>query len=212
MRWKSWDIFTKDFSENILPIYEKHEKTFDQYQIHSRLHIARSLIFSEFMSRFYYKRLKINDVDFTAIRYAVAFHDSGRQQNGVDLWENDSSKLCFSYLRKDYDIEFSEFASSLIIKKKMIWDINEKIVTDADVLEIMRPVCGHGGANGFDPKYLHFLNDNLNFKKIRKNLIDDAWKLIEYTENNKQLFTDNNHLYKMLEIINTGDYSVLKII
>lgn len=208
----NWNNFIQEFSEKILPIYENHEKNFDKYQIHGRLHIARSLIFSEYIARFYYETLKMSEIDFMSIRYAVAFHDSGRQGNGIDLWENDSAEICKSYLSKKYDSNFCDFTSSLIIKKNITTNINKKIVTDADVLDIMRPVCGHGGIYGFNPKYLSFLKDNLIYQKIRNNLINDAWKLIEYTENNKQLFNENNHLYKLLEIINTGDYSVLKIV
>ncbi len=41
---------------------------------HGRRHISRSIIFSDFMSRFL---LEINkNIDLTAIRYAVFFHDS----------------------------------------------------------------------------------------------------------------------------------------
>lgn len=194
--------FIQEFSKEILPIYEKHEETFDQYEIHSRLHIARSIIFAEYMSN-YYEKIGEN-VFLTAIRYAVSFHDSGRQRNGPDLWEDDSVKLCSEYLNKiGYDADCCDYTSSLIYKDN-ISDINKDIVYDADVLEIMRPVCGHGGRLGFNDKYLRFSGTD------RDDLIEDAWKLIQYTEDNKHLFNNNNHLYKLIEIIENGDYKVLK--
>ena len=208
----NWHSFIEEFSKNILTIYEKHENTFDKYDIHGRLHISRSLIFSEYMSRFYHNVLKINDIDFNAIRYAVAFHDSGRQGNGIDLWENDSSKICYSYLIDKYGSSFSDFSSSLIIKKNKDSNINKRIVTDSDVLEIMRPICGHGGRYGFNTKYFNFLKDNSEYSKFRHDLINEAWKLIIYTEDNKNLFIGNNYMYKLLDIIKNDDYSILKYI
>jgi len=194
---ENWLNFVKEFSDSILPIYKKHEDTFDVYNIHGSLHISRSIIFSEFMAR-YYKKIGI-DVDFNAIRYAVAFHDSGRQGNGIDLWETDSSKKCYTYLSKKYNSVYCKYVSNLIVKKIDNLDVNKKIVTDADVIEIMRPICGHGGILGFNSKYLSFLIDDT---QVRNDLIFDAWKLIKYSEDNQHLFTDNNHLYKLLEILN----------
>lgn len=203
---ENWNNFLIEFSNNILPIYENHENIFDSHKIHSRLHISRSIIFSEFMTR-YYNDLGIS-VDFNAIRYAVSFHDSGRQRNGVDLWEKDSSDLCFSYLSKKYNTDYCKYISDLIIKKLNNIDINKNIVIDADVLEIMRPVCDHGGIFKFNSKYLNFVSDE---KEIRENLINDAWKLIKYTEDNQDIFIRNNHLYQILDILekNRKDYILL---
>ena len=208
---KNWNIFIDDFSENILPIYEKNENKFDSYGIHGRRHISRSIIFSEFMSKFNYLELN-SDMDLTAIRYAVAFHDSGRQRNGIDLWENDSAKNCLGYLyEKGYDLEYSKYVSSLIEKKNGFSDDNKDVVIDADVLEIMRPLCGHGGLQGFEQKFFNFLSGENKFKDIRNNLILDAWQFITYTEDNIQLFNDNNCLYNMIDYINNKNFEVLKI-
>jgi hypothetical protein len=186
-------IFIEEFTNDILPLYEKHEKTFDIYGIHGRLHISRSIIFAKYMSK-YYSNLDKN-LDFDAIKYAISFHDSGRQANGVDFWEKDSEKICLFYLyNKGYDIKYCKYISSLIIKDDNS-DINKNIVQDADVLEIMRPICGHGGRLGFNKKYLKYSGSDRNF------LIEDAWTLIKYTENNPQLFKNNNHLYKLIDII-----------
>jgi hypothetical protein len=198
---ENWNNFVEDFSKNILPIYENHEKTFDNIGIHGRLHISRSLIFAEFMARFY-NTLKMN-VDFNAIRYAVAFHDSGRQANGFDRWEQDSSDLCYLHLIRNYYPDYSKYIASLILKNQ-ISDINNDIVYDADVLEIMRPCCGHGERDCFNSNYFRFLKDN---KDIRNDLIEDAWKLIEYTEDNKEMFKDNT-LYRLLDIL--PNYELLK--
>jgi hypothetical protein len=194
--------FITEFSTEILPIYEQHEETFDQYEIHGRLHIARSIIFAEYMATYYEKLCK--KIDFDTIRYAVAFHDSGRKGNGPDLWEDDSYKMCYNHMHDiGYNDDYCDYTSSLIYKDNSS-DINKDVVYDADVLEIMRPVCGHGGRLGFREKYLRFS------ESTRTYLIEDAWKLIEYSEENKHLFNNNNHLSKLLEIIEKYDYKVLK--
>ena len=80
-------------------------------------------------------------------------------------------------------------------------DDTKNIVTDSDVLEIMRPCCGHGERDGFRPNFLNFLKSDTGYKVIRNDLIEDAWKLIEYTENNNLSFKNNNHLYELMDII-----------
>jgi hypothetical protein len=158
------------------------------------------------MARYFYKLGK--KIDFNAIRYAVSFHDSGRQANGIDRWERDSARNCFVCLyNKTKDLDYSDYVSSLIRKDKSS-DINKNIVYDADVLEIMRPCCGHGDRDGFNSNFLLFMKDKEEYQDIRSNLIEDAWKLIEYTEDNTYLFKNNNHLYKLLEIIGKGDFGI----
>lgn len=217
---EDWDKFTEDLSENILPLYQHHESTFDKYGVHGRLHISRAVLLSEFMARFYYNEFN-RDIEFTGIRYAIAFHDSGRQGNGVDLWESDSAKNCYNYLlSKGDDDNYSDYVSQFI-EKNGWWDVDKQIVQDADVLEIMRPCCGHNGRDGFMTDRLRFLSskdfmsriDVKPYINVRNNLIEDAWKFIEYTEDNRQLFNnkENNHLYTMIEILekNKNDYTIL---
>lgn len=195
---QNWDRFVKELSKSILPFYQYHEDTFDKFGLHSRLHICRSIIFSEFMARFLSKEFG-QKLDFTAIRYAVAFHDSGREGNGIDVWEHDSADNCYSYLSKSFEDGYSKYVSNLIIKNLSNSDKNKLIVIDSDVLDIMRLY----ELEGFNPNFLSFLKDGLFFEEIRNDLILDAWKLIEYTEDNKHLFDSNssNHLYLMMDMI-----------
>jgi hypothetical protein len=65
-------------------------------------------------------------------------------------------------------------------------------VYDADVLEIIRPCCGQGGLAGFRREVLHFagVRDPLAGKfddpeTLRENLVQEAWRFIEGTENHK---------------------------
>ena len=223
----TWGFFKQEFQNNILLLYEEHEKTFDFAGIHGRMHISRALIFAEFMSRFYTEKLNISTIDYTAIRYAISFHDSGRKGNGKDIWEEDSAKNCERYLLNHVAFtdkqEYCAYVGSLIHKHGQ-WDLNKKIVHDADVLEIMRPCCGHGSINGFQPHALRFLSDRddlINpdvdseyYERIRKQLINEAWALISYTEQYKTNYIIGNHIESFLDIIKTEQekYQLLNLL
>src|ERR1051326_2955194 len=96
---QSWEDFICELQENILPIYLRHEMSFDPTGVHGRMHICRSVIFAEWMARFYEGRLAV-EVDFYAIRIATSMHDSGRRGNGVDYWESDSVSKCRRFIER----------------------------------------------------------------------------------------------------------------
>jgi hypothetical protein len=195
--------FIHNFNNDILPIYQNHEDTFDKYGIHGKLHISRCIIFANFMYNFY-ESINVKNLDNYAIKYAISFHDSGRIRNGIDYWEKDSSKNCFIYLLKnEHGFMYCKYVADLIIKNRNN-DINKNIVLDSDVLDIMRPSTGRGGRLGFRESNLVFLSDYPEYKDVRDNLIEDAWKLIEYTEGNKNIF-NNDHIEKLMKIINTNE-------
>jgi hypothetical protein len=170
------------------------------------------VMFAELIARFY-QRYRLQNVDFYAVRIATAFHDSGRQANGVDLWESDSSDHCLRYVdRRRHNAggaEYSHYVASLIDKRPTS-DVSQRIVYDADVLEIMRPCCGHGGLRGFRQGCLHFAGpgDSLavvipDADRIRKQLIHEAWKWIQETEDlKKKLFSSSIYMYDLLETLN----------
>jgi len=213
------NAFLTDLYTEIFPVYIHHEESFDFVGIHGRMHISRALIFAEFMTCYHAEVLNNKNLDNAAIRYAVAFHDSGRQGNGHDIWENDSAAKCAAYLLGKPEFssnpEYCNYVGSLVHKHGE-WDMNKKIVHDADVLEIMRPCCGHGGIGGFQHHALRFLSrkdDFIDYDKnpahfdgIRQKLINEAWELIYYTEQQKHNFKENNHIESFLEIIQNNPY------
>jgi hypothetical protein len=189
----SWPDFLIELEQNILPRYKAHEAVFDRWGIHGRLHIGRAVIFSEVMGRAY--QAAGEEVDFYAVRVAIAFHDSARQGNGTDLWEEQSANNCFNYLRPlpqfADDPAGARRIANLVLKHGN-FDLSHRIVYDADVLEIMRPCCGNGGLPGFRREVLHFagprdpLAGRLNDPDtIRENLVQEAWRFIKDTEDIK---------------------------
>lgn len=182
----SWEWFIEELEQKILPVYLQHEWEFDRWSVHGRMHICRSVMLAEWMARFYRTHTQA-EIDFFAVRVAVAFHDSGRRDNGVDLWESDSASNCVRYVVESGRAnDYAHRIAALIEKKKKSTDPLKKIVEDADVLEIMRPCCGHGGLAGFRREFLHFGGPNdLQVPGIaaqREALIQEAWRWIQATE------------------------------
>jgi hypothetical protein len=207
---QGWLEFIKEAQAQIFPIYEEHEHHFDGVGIHGRMHISRALIFAEVMSRLYLDRQQ--EVDLYAVRVAVAFHDAGRQGNGKDVWESASAALCREYVLSKANAEYALQVSKSIEKGGGDWDIQQRIVHDADVLEIMRPCCGHGGIQGFQQDNLRFAGKRdpqaALFEKaavLRARLIQEAWQWIQATEEIKYgLSASKTYLEDVLKVLKTG--------
>ena len=190
----TWPAFIAELQQDILPIYLRHEQTFDPWSVHGRLHICRALIFAEFMLRHYHQQTSLRP-DARAVRYAVAFHDSGRQAGGEDYWEGDSANLCRQYLQ-GRGVEDAAAIGDLIPKHGQGgWPLEKRIVHDADVLEIMRPCCGHGGRSGFSARYLRFQGERdeptVRDPDLRAALIEEAWTFIQVSEERKWEWADS---------------------
>ena len=155
---KSWPDFVQELQRNILPLYRVHEATFDYGQIHGQMHICRAVLFAEVIARAYAAAGAA--LDFYGLRTATAFHDSGREGSGHDYWESESEINCANYLIGQPAYARRPAAAKRAahwISKAGRGDLNHFIVFDADVLEIMRPGCGHGGLTGFHRSNLHFM-------------------------------------------------------
>lgn len=192
------------FRKDILPIYQNHQKTFDEYGMHGCLHISRSLI----ICRALYKKLsdKGFNLDIDAITYAVAFHDSGRKANGVDYWENESRINCYNYLAS-HSIPNPDFISNMISKNVNANDYNHLCVYDTDVIEIGRPCSGVGVYN-FNHSYLkcnHIFGESYN------QFISESFGFILETEASKELYSDENTLINLINFLETqkGKYPTL---
>lgn len=188
--------FLDDLNLHILPIYKRHERTFDHFLVHGRLHICRSIIFAESMANYLQKQFKLKP-DYFAIRYAVAFHDSGRKGNGKDIWEEESFKKCFHYVNEiTNNQEYAQYVAGLILKTDDFSDLNKRIVYDSDVLEITRTFSGDKGVHTFRKDYLYFLSENdpaivsivnkdkrrLKHDRFRDAFIEESWRWILDTE------------------------------
>ncbi len=186
--------FEQIFKKDIAPIYINHQNTFDEYSIHGCLHISRSLIICRALSKKLSDFGHVTNID--KISYAVAFHDSGRLGGGIDYWEKNSSGICYDYLIKN-NVSDSMYVSNMIVKDNLKNDYNYLCVYDTDVLEIMRPCSGIGVYN-FNKSYLrlnHVINDY-------DNLIKELIPFILETEASKELYSDENSLFNLINYTN----------
>lgn len=199
---KSFDEFVKEFESDILPYYQHHEETFDEWGIHGRRHSTRSVIFCEVMSRYLLE--KGEKIDFPFVRRLTGMHDAGRKGNGIDRWERDSAALLSDYLqKKGMPKEEAEKRSKLLIKSAPHDAIEYQLFQSADCLDIMRPITGNGGYEGFRREFLTFLRDSKipAENQFREDLINEAWKFIQQTENMDFPKENKGFMTKFLSVI-----------
>lgn len=205
--------FSEIFAKDVFPFYKKHEDTFDVDGIHGVLHIGRSLIASYILSK---KLIEFGaPSNTTNILIATAFHDSGRQSGGMDLWENVSAQNCEYFLeRKSIDgINYTETSpkevASFILKKKWLDSdylskenvLDFMCVHDSDVLEIMRPSTGRGGRTAFMNDRLLLYKNDYNFYQYYGKLINEWSDFILHTEEIKKSLSTPDCIDKLLVLI-----------
>lgn len=213
--------FITEFEEDILPYYQIHEENFDEIMVHGRLHASRVVLFAEIMANYLIEKKGIK-VNLQLLRRIAGLHDSGREGNGIDLWEENTAHIIKKYLiKKGYPKDFAKKQSKMVIKRSKGNSIERVIFSSADCIDIMRPCTDRGGYDGFDEKRLKFLSnatEGSNDYLFRKQLINEAWKFIQVTEELKysmckQVFlnTNFNFMNYLLGIIheNQSEYKIL---
>lgn len=129
--------------------------------LHGCLHVERAAIEVRLLAQLYKKwdpTFKISDEDLLIALYLTIFHDSARQAEGVDVWDDISANNAGAYLKA---MGFAEDKVNTIIenfKNKVITDAERDPITslvhDADSLDIMRVY----GLGAFKNKYLDIFN------------------------------------------------------
>ena len=177
--------FLKIFEKDVAPFYKKHEETFDLESFHGRFHILRCLFLVDTLDKFYI--LNGLKYDIEKAYYAVLFHDIAREGNGYDQWEEDSTEICFDYLKKDgYTIEEATQISRLILKESP-FTLEGQILYDVDVLDYNRFFWFPHEEELFDKRKLIAASSNdcakVNDEKFRIEIIKKAQSLVIFTEN-----------------------------
>jgi len=173
--------------------------------IHGVQHVTRAAInipiFANLFRRFKDKEaLYLNDEDIKLLQIAALFHDSAREGEGEDLWDQESALFFYQYATKILNVTPSKakllaeaiankdaYEANYFELKEMAWvrretklsrNIYQKLIHDADCLEIIR-ARGH-----FDAKYLDFYKyiaqDNKVAFDIIAILITEARSLIAF--------------------------------
>lgn len=185
----SLDSFKKNELPTILDQYKEHEQTFDPTGIHGRRHISRALIYANVLANVF--REKGAQIDSYALHTATAFHDSGREGNGVDVWEKQSAEKAVAHMKQggiDHH-DYLNFAAASIDSQapKEHKSLEGSILKSADSLDVIRVY----GREGYRKDLLWFMfqdtriGDNKYVKAdpaLRDRLIDEIATFIEATE------------------------------
>lgn len=128
---------------------------------HGLMHATRVGLLVRMIANMYnkYSTFEITEKEILLAQYLAVFHDSARQAEGVDVWDDESAENAYSYLielgfTKDVALECVQ-----IIKDKDCSKPNKHILTKliqcADCIDIMRVY----GISGFRDEYLDIFND-----------------------------------------------------
>jgi hypothetical protein len=170
----TWVAFEEKHWAAIRKYYEAHEKSFDPLGIHGVAHIERCLIIANVLLEELTTSQPASEKRLEML-IAVAFHDAGREENGLDIWESVSARLCMTYLiNAGFDADTADFAWSLIIKKGN--SIYHDLLHDVDAIEITRLIR----KGDFDWKHLRLPKrhdvDKKELSGLITSLIDFAIK------------------------------------
>ena len=171
--------------------------------IHGIQHVTRAAINIPIFANLYrcfgnVEALALTDKDIKLLQIAALFHDSAREDEGVDHWDQESGLFFYEYVTKTLGVTHLKaklFAEAIANKdadetnyfelKDMAWvkregksdkNIYQKLIHDADCLEIIR------ARDHFDANYLDFYKDiaksNNEAFEIMAKLITEARSLI----------------------------------
>lgn len=204
-------------------IYSKNYPGNKARDHHEIKHVSRVAEYALVFANLYRKhgdvdaQLKLTDEDIKLIQIAALFHDSAREDDGVDRWDEESATLLYIYLTRvlGVDREKASFIAEATANKdaspdvyrkisedpngETIWknaemppaskNIYQKIIHDADCLDIIR------ARPAFDATYLDFYKEiaqknTLAFKEMAM-FITEARGLIELQGDSYQTLNAN---------------------
>ena len=172
-------------------------------KIHGIQHVTRAAINIPIFANLYRRfgnaeALALNDEDIKLLQITALFHDSAREDEDVDYWDQESGLFFYEYVTKTLGVlplKAKLFAEAIANKDSdesnyfelvdMAWvkreeksakNIYQKLIHDADCLEIIR------ARDHFDASYLDFYKDiaksNDEAFDIMAKLITEARSLI----------------------------------
>jgi hypothetical protein len=124
-------------------------------RVHSALHGARAAIFVEIFANIYRRLFKefenLSDEDIYKASIAALFHDSGREAEGIDVFEELSAQNARDYLFQcGFSEDFAEEVRQIVLHKDAPVSTKDPVAVllhEADCIEYLR-------LSHFDPRYL----------------------------------------------------------
>ena len=106
-------------------------------------HAARTAFFAGTVGEMYFQEGIVSGSKHKNIIVTAGLHDNARENDGVDIWDEKSGQVCVNILKDSLNVEEKEaalFGRSIAMKDdKNPSSLDEKLIHDADCIEIIRP-------------------------------------------------------------------------
>jgi hypothetical protein len=157
--------------------------------IHGPVHAARVALWAGLLSVLLERFGLGSTHDLFVLQMAAAFHDAGRQDEGIDRWEPESERIFMRWYRRAH-----AGAEQVPICPAGIAAWEQAILKDADTLDILRVLPSLGE---FNAERLSWCNDERIPGQIRRSFIQEVYALIRLTEQAeiKRELEDSGALY-----------------
>ncbi len=138
--------YLQPYSSTKLGEYELRTQPEVQRKTHGAMHASRVGLYARLFANLYrefgdVEAQKLTEEDVLLLQIVAMFHDSARQNDGNDIWDNNSAELCFNYLKSiGVNEERAKFFSHGISYKDVAGEKNivQKVIHDADCLDVIR--------------------------------------------------------------------------
>lgn len=150
---------------------------------HGSMHSARVTLWTQVLAKAYVRMGRREIDNPILLATAGAFHDSARESEGIDYWDNESAILLETFLKRTnvapHDIKtFVQCIKEKDPRDNAFTTDVQRIVHDADCLEIIRVV----GKFNFRANNLCFYGFDKKQKKFCEQLINEVADFIQLTE------------------------------
>lgn len=238
IKWLYHHIYQKPYQEHLVT-----DDSGIARLVHGIQHVTRAACYVPILINLYRLQgdnaaLQLNTEDVYLLTLAVLIHDSGREGEAEDLWDQDSAVNLYYYLTKIIQVDKQKairlaeaiankdagqdayYALYIDSDEKPTWqkvearakNIYQRIVHDADCLDVIR------ARKIFDGRYLDILAKDLSNLDIISQLIIAVRKLIyqqgdKWLDNNieiKKKYNNEDCLYRMVQDIK-ADYFLNKL-
>lgn len=148
-------------NKHVVPIYSSPYKDGSHRKWHGVMHAMRTSLFSHIIASMYQREGVDIKFDSGNVMIAAAMHDSARENDGVDYWDEQSGKMARQLLVENnllVDDEEAEIIEKAVSEKdhENPATLEQKIVHDSDCIEILR--CLYKDED-FRPQNLWILKD-----------------------------------------------------
>lgn len=151
-----------------------HVRPGETSQFHSALHGARAAVFVEIFANVYQRLFRefenLSDDDIYNATIAALFHDSGREAEGIDVFEELSAQNAKDYLFQcGFSDESAEKVRQIILHKDVPVsgkDLAAILLHEADCIEYLR-------LPNFDPRYLDAYGGTGQSSRLAFTLLDN---------------------------------------